>query len=256
MAWTFTPGAIKETNTVSTSYATDSAASRSGELIFCWIYSEGGTEPDEPSVSGTNGFSATYTKIAGDDDCGSVVQMYAFWALAPSSTAGTITFTFSDNRADNITYGYFFVDGGNTSSAIVANQAGLGDRCAGSGTFSAADKYDNFNTAVRQGNTLSAITDGNAVIVITATNLPTGSISVDSSWTNGVELMDGPASPTTARSGVAYEAGDTNAMTRQMAIAFEVAAALNGGGSEGPVISEGIGVDDVTVSISVDSFPT
>ncbi len=239
MAITFTAGATKDTNTDASVYTTDSAAVTSGDLILCWIYSEGGTTPDTPSVSGTNGFNATYTLIAGDDDCGAVLQMFAFWAVASSSTSGTISFTFTDDRVDNIVFGYFFEQGGNTAAPIVASQAGLGDHCVGSGTFSNTTSFDNFDSSVRQGNTLAAITAGNAVVLIAVSPLITAdTLTIDSGWTNGVLLQEGPDTPNTGTAAVGYEVGGTPTNTpditssvginRGMGVAFELAVAVAG----------------------------
>ncbi len=104
MAVTATAGEILETNTTSSTYVTGSNSITSGDLIVAFIYSEGGTLGAPTSVVGTNGFSATYTQIAGRDD--GVIQMYAFRAVASSGVAGTITFTFSDDRVDGIVYGF------------------------------------------------------------------------------------------------------------------------------------------------------
>lgn len=233
MAITFIAGEEFDSETAAPVYTTSSVSIVADDLIICWVFSEGGTTPNQPSVGGTNGFDATYTLIAGDDDCGAVLQMFAFTAVAASSTPGTISFTFSDNRADNITFGYCFARGVDNSSPIVTNQAGLGDRCAGSGTFSATDKWNEFDATVRQGNTLSAITAGNAVVLIGCTANNTTTIAIDTSWTNGVELQVGPASPVTAQSFVGHEVGGTptndpvldatNSLTRQMGVAFELA---------------------------------
>jgi hypothetical protein len=228
----FAAGEILDSNTQTTAYSTSSNSITSGDLIIAFIYTEpGGSGVDQPTVAGTNGFNATYTLISGGGDGGSVVECYAFWAVASSSTAGVITFTFPDNRADNIVYGFFTADGVD-STPIVSGQAGTGDMNAGSGTFSHGTRIDNFDSSVRHGSTIGAITAGNAFVIIGMTNTESSLFSIDSGWTDGVELDEGGG--TYAKAAIGYDIVGTpdntgqlrtsTSNTRNMGVAFELAA--------------------------------
>lgn len=237
MAITFTAGASFDSETDSTSYQTTSGSVTSGDLIFAWIGSEAGTDPEQPGISGTNGFNTTWNLLGLSDDRNGgdpVVQLYAFWGIASSSTSGVITFTFTDNRIDNIAWGYCFAQGADTTTPIPANQWGGGAYDAGGAnqTFSNGTSIDEFDLAVNFGNTISAISSGNAMCII-GYDTGTGTHSIDSGWTNGVMLQQGGSS-VTASSSFAYdidanpdEDADVNKSSspRGLGIGFELAVA-------------------------------
>jgi hypothetical protein len=158
MAVTATAGEILDTNTTATAYATSSNSIVAGDVIIAFIQSEGGTTPDQPSVVGTGGFSATYTEIAHDND---VLQFYAFRAVASSSASGTITFTFVDNRQDNIVYGFCTLQDVNQETNQGVAQNAIDGRKGGSGGFGLASGTLNLNVFADVANaTLGIFTHG------------------------------------------------------------------------------------------------
>jgi hypothetical protein len=251
MAVTAIAGEILDTNTTTDTFVTSSNSVVAGDVIIAFIQSEGGTTPDEPSVVGTNGFSATYTLVNSDSD---VLQFYVFRAIASSSVSGTITFTFTDNRIDNIVYGFCFLRAVNTTTAQGVVQSAVDGRKAGLGGFSTGGGTLN----------LGAFADaGNATLGIFTTNIDAQTHTPGSGFST-VEHHGSAESSVTASAVIQFRVDNdqsvdcswSNTTQRSFGIALEIDGTVVPGGSEGPVIAEGVGIDDVTVSISVTSFPT
>jgi hypothetical protein len=165
MAVSVNAGEIKdESLPASKVFTTSSNSIVAGDVIVAFIQSEGGTTPDEPVVTGTGGFNVTYTKVASDDD---VLQFYAFRAVAGSSTSGTMTFTFTDNRVDNVVYGFCTLAGVNQATSQGVVQSAVDGRKAGAGGFSTGGGTLNLGSFADSANATLGIFTHNQVTTMT-----------------------------------------------------------------------------------------
>lgn len=84
-------------NTDATSYATASTAGASGHVVIAVVTNYKASTSTEPTLSGTNGYGVTWTKIASvetNSDGTHFCRITAFWGVLASAVAGVLTFSF------------------------------------------------------------------------------------------------------------------------------------------------------------------
>ena len=94
----FTRLTANSSASAATSYALASVAPTSGRVLYLAVISVKATTPDTPTVSGTNGFSGTWTQIGTtltlQTPAGNFIGVSRFWSVAASSVAGVVTVSY------------------------------------------------------------------------------------------------------------------------------------------------------------------
>lgn len=113
-----------QTSTDNTANAAGSSTPSSGEIeLAFWLWSKA-TAPDAPTtVSGTNGFNATWTSIneLGFNTNGSPTRRFGSrWAVASSSVAGVLTWDWGANTQTGFAHHLCTVVGVNTTTPLVS----------------------------------------------------------------------------------------------------------------------------------------
>lgn len=89
-------------NTDAITYAMASVAPVSGQVVLACVASLKASAPDTPTLSGTNGFSGSWTQIGTtltvQTPAGNYIGVSWFWSVATSSVAGIVTANYTNTQ--------------------------------------------------------------------------------------------------------------------------------------------------------------
>lgn len=140
-------------------YDFNSVAPTNGDLYlaFCGSTKSGGG--DLPTLSGTNGFSGTWTQI--QTVVAGVQRDTVFWSVATSGTAGVITANHGGTSQAGFSWALVRAAGANTSTPVTQSKTATGTSATPSVTLdSSPDAANAVFGSVGGGTGLGAITEG------------------------------------------------------------------------------------------------
>lgn len=108
------------TNTEASSFTNSTSVPPTG-LVCIFLHSDRNSgDVSDPTITGTNGWNVTFTKIVGLNGAGTSQGQYLYAAETAGGSTGTITVNYGGNNQAGFATSLFYVTGADTSGGVAA----------------------------------------------------------------------------------------------------------------------------------------